>query len=210
MEPLTPKRRRLTREQQKEQTRRRLIEAAIELFAVKGYEGTPVEDLAAHAGYSRGAFYANFAGKAELMQAIIGEGFDGDLAAIRSLESLEGLDALADGYTRLADAFVGNPMNLLWMLEFQLSVVRHPELRDAYAAQHRKLREGVRELLVGHLRREGYEEPQAYGEYADLLIVILSGLGLLKLVYGEEIESARFGRAFRAILRGMEKGAGAG
>jgi AcrR family transcriptional regulator len=205
MEELTPKRKRLTRQEKKEQTRQRLIEAAMELFAVKGYEGTGVEELAEHAGYSRGAFYSNFANKEELMKAIINQGFDSDLEGIRHLEPLEGVEALAVGYRELARAFYEDPMNILWMLEFQLSAVRHPELREAYAGQHRKMREGIRRLLTTHLKREGYKDPEAYGEYADLFLVIVPGLGLLKLIYGDEISPEAFERAFRAIIRGIEK-----
>jgi AcrR family transcriptional regulator len=205
MEELTPKRTRLTREETKAQTRQRLIEAAMELFAVKGFEGTAVEELAKHAGYTRGAFYAHFANKEELMKAIIDQGFDGDLEGIRSLEDLEGVDALASGYRELARAFYENPMNLLWMLEFQLSAIRHPELREAYAGQHRTLREEIRHILTTHLEREGYDDPPAYEEYADIFLVIVSGLGLLKLIYGDEISPDAFERAFRAVMRGMEK-----
>lgn len=205
MAKITPKRKRLSREEQKAQTRRRLLEAAMELFAVKGYEGTAVEELSEHAGYSRGAFYSNFANKEDLMKAIISEGFDTDIERLRRMEDVEGVENLSEAYQGLAEAFYGDPMNLLWMLEFQLSAVRHPELRDAYTAEHRKLRDGIRHLLTNHLGREGREEPEAYKEYADLFLVILSGLGLLKLIYGDEIDPGTFARAFRTILRGMEK-----
>lgn len=205
MDELTPKRNRLTREETKAQTRQRLIEAATEYFAVKGYEGTAVDELAKHAGYTRGAFYSHFANKEELMKAIIDQGFDSDLEGIRRLEALEGVDALAAGYKELARAFYNDPMNLLWMLEFQLSAVRHPELREAYAAQHRKMREAIRRLLTNHLEREGYDDAPAYGEYSDIFLVIVSGLGLLKLIYGDEISPDTFERAFRALMKGMEK-----
>ena len=177
----------------------------MELFAAKGYEGTAVEELADHAGYSRGAFYSNYANKQELMKGIIAEGFDSDIENLRRMERVAGSDALSAAYQELAEAFYGNPENLLWMLEFQLSAVRYPELRDAYAEQHRKLREGIRRLLVTHLEREGHEDAEAYAEYADLFLVILPGLGLLRLIYGEEIKPETFARAFRAIMRGMEK-----
>ncbi len=61
------KRKRLTREESKDQTRERLIEAARTMFVKKGYVATSVEDIAAAAGYTRGAFYSNFDGKSELL-----------------------------------------------------------------------------------------------------------------------------------------------
>ncbi|MEA3117430.1 MAG: hypothetical protein QOI13_700 [Paraburkholderia sp.] len=61
------KRIRLTREESRDQTRERLIEAARTMFIKKGFVATSVEDIAAAAGYTRGAFYSNFGGKADLL-----------------------------------------------------------------------------------------------------------------------------------------------
>lgn len=203
MEQMPLRTQRMTREQKKAQTRERLIEAAQELFARKGFEGTAVDEIAEYAGYSRGAFYSNFANKNELMMALIEQGFDSDLAGIRSMETLRGTDALAAGYQTIGQAFYEHPSNLLWMLEFQLSVVRHPELRAAYVDQHRKLRDGVRHLLVQHLQREGHNDAQQRGEYADLFLVGLTGLSLLKLIYGDEIDPSLFKRFFATVVRGI-------
>jgi AcrR family transcriptional regulator len=61
------KRKRLTREQRRDETRERLLAAARENFIKKGYAATCVEDIALAAGYTRGAFYSNFGGKLELL-----------------------------------------------------------------------------------------------------------------------------------------------
>jgi AcrR family transcriptional regulator len=49
------------------QTRERLLRAAADAFAVRGYEGTRVADIAAAAGVSNGALYAHFSSKADLL-----------------------------------------------------------------------------------------------------------------------------------------------
>jgi AcrR family transcriptional regulator len=49
------------------QTRERLLRAAADVFAERGYDGTRVADIAAAAGVSNGAIYAHFASKAELL-----------------------------------------------------------------------------------------------------------------------------------------------
>src|ERR1700730_12985354 len=59
-------RKRLTREDSREQTTQRLLEAAKKLIAKKGLEAASVENIAAAAGYSRGAFYSNFGSKEDL------------------------------------------------------------------------------------------------------------------------------------------------
>lgn len=49
------------------QTRERLLRAAADVFAERGYDGTRVADIAAAAGVSNGAMYAHFTSKAELL-----------------------------------------------------------------------------------------------------------------------------------------------
>ncbi|SPL96587.1 Transcriptional regulator, TetR family [[Actinomadura] parvosata subsp. kistnae] len=53
------------------ETRERLLLAAAEVFAERGYDGTRVADIAAAAGVSNGALYAHFGSKAELLVAAL-------------------------------------------------------------------------------------------------------------------------------------------
>src|SRR6201985_2583546 len=62
--PMT--RKRLTREDSRDQTTQRLLEAAQRLIAKKGLSAASVEDIAEAAGYTRGAFYSNFGSKSDL------------------------------------------------------------------------------------------------------------------------------------------------
>jgi AcrR family transcriptional regulator len=59
-------RKRLTRDDSREQTTQRLLEAAQKLIARKGLEAASVQNIAAAAGYTRGAFYSNFGSKDDL------------------------------------------------------------------------------------------------------------------------------------------------
>lgn len=49
------------------ETRERLLRAAADVFAERGYDGTRVADIAATAGVSNGALYAHFPSKADLL-----------------------------------------------------------------------------------------------------------------------------------------------
>jgi len=51
------------------ETRARLLRAAADVFAARGYDGTRVADIATAAGVSNGALYAHFGSKAELLVA---------------------------------------------------------------------------------------------------------------------------------------------
>ncbi len=62
---------RLTREESQEQTRQRLVAAASVIFREQGFHRASAETIAARAGYTRGALYANFAGKERLFLAVL-------------------------------------------------------------------------------------------------------------------------------------------
>ena len=53
------------------ETRQRLLRAAADVFAERGYDGTRVADIAAAAGVSNGALYAHFSSKADLLVAAL-------------------------------------------------------------------------------------------------------------------------------------------
>jgi AcrR family transcriptional regulator len=55
-----------------DQTRHRILDAALALFGERGYEGTTVRDIANVAGVSDAAIYYYYPGKRELLDAILG------------------------------------------------------------------------------------------------------------------------------------------
>lgn len=85
-------RNRLSREESQAQTRARLLESARFLFGRDGYAATSVERIAEHAGYSKGAAYANFEGKEDLFLAVL------------KRQGQEPLDALAEEIRKAPDA----------------------------------------------------------------------------------------------------------
>src|SRR5688572_27310532 len=58
---------------QKEQTRQRLLDTALDLFQSKGYSSTTIDDIAVAAGTTRVTFYAHFASRRAIMAALIGQ-----------------------------------------------------------------------------------------------------------------------------------------
>ena len=59
-----------TQADRSEATRQALIEAAVELFAEKGFGGTATEDIVVRAGVTRGALYHHFRDKKDLFTAV--------------------------------------------------------------------------------------------------------------------------------------------
>ena len=62
---------RLTRKEKQAETRRLLLDAAERVFLRSGLQGSSVEEIAAEAGFTRGAFYSNFKSKDELFVELL-------------------------------------------------------------------------------------------------------------------------------------------
>lgn len=62
---------RLTRKEKQAETRARLLDAAEQVFLRRGLQGSSVEEIAAEAGFTRGAFYSNFKSKDQLFVELL-------------------------------------------------------------------------------------------------------------------------------------------
>lgn len=72
-----------------EETRAKLVRAARDAFAAKGYAAASMDDLTADAGLTRGALYHNFGDKKGLLRAVI-EQIDAEmLARMQAVQELE-------------------------------------------------------------------------------------------------------------------------
>jgi AcrR family transcriptional regulator len=61
------------RDRQREQTRRKLYEAAIEVFRAEGVAAAKIDEIAARAGVSRGTFYFHFPTKEDVLWELLQE-----------------------------------------------------------------------------------------------------------------------------------------
>ena len=109
--------------------REKLIAAAAEVFAEKGYEGAGVAQIARRAGYTTGAIYGRFSGKAELLLAAIEARSDSELDQLFNEHRFEGkvTDILTTVGSHLVTDEMGPESALL--LEAFVAARRDPEVR---------------------------------------------------------------------------------
>ncbi len=118
-------------------TRQALLRSARVVFARDGFEHARLEDIAANAGRTRGAFYANFKGKEDVFYTIFEENIDRDIAALGPLLNglstpEERLEALGKYLSKLSRDRERTLLNL----EFKLYAIRHPLKRKRLADLH--------------------------------------------------------------------------
>jgi AcrR family transcriptional regulator len=142
---------RLSRAERREQTRQELVSAAEACFVSRGFHASSVDEVAERAGYTKGAVYSNFASKEDLFFAVYERRVEQVLTEVapglRQLGAERAFDELAAGAMHRRDPDDG------WravFFEFWAHVVRHPELRERFAAIHARflepLADAVRQL----------------------------------------------------------------
>jgi AcrR family transcriptional regulator len=73
------------RAQAKLETRDKVLQAAKRLFISRGYESATIRDIAAEAGMSTGAVFANFTDKTDLFHAVLSADLDAQIGLVRGL-----------------------------------------------------------------------------------------------------------------------------
>lgn len=144
-------------------TRSRFLQAAEKIFARDGFDASKLEEIAAAAGYTRGAFYANFNSKEDLFLALLEREITTRIEKMRQhvakyAKPAQKLRALREFWL---DMCLDKRWSLL-VLEFKLFAVRHPDVKTRLAAMHRRLVSSGVELLQDIMSTLGRQNFSAY------------------------------------------------
>ncbi|HEY4456955.1 MAG TPA: TetR/AcrR family transcriptional regulator [Pseudonocardiaceae bacterium] len=171
---------RLTRVEQQERTHQRLLAAGRSVLTQRGFLAATVEEIAAEAGYTRGAVYKHFGGKEGLWLAII------DARAEAHLRLLgEALDQVSDQRELVAAltpaGFADDADAAQWSrttAEFAAAVTRLPEIAEAAVSTQRRHEEQILALLERHCQRLGIRPALPLSQAVVLLSVLNTSLAL--------------------------------
>lgn len=122
------------------QTREKLMNAAVSVFAARGIIGASVEEICETAGFTRGAFYSNFAGKDQLVLELIRHATAVQYAAAeRAVEAVKAgvatmpaEEVIAAALRAFTDAGAQGREWILTERELLLYAARQPEVREQY------------------------------------------------------------------------------
>jgi AcrR family transcriptional regulator len=120
-----------------ERTRAELLRAAEVVFARDGFEASRIEDIAAEAGRSRGAFYANFASKTEVFLTLRSLATRRHARALRErIQDIEDEEERYHAIIRYIVEKICDTQTQLLQIEFKLFALRHPERLTELAEKH--------------------------------------------------------------------------
>lgn len=143
-------------------TRARLLAAASEVFAEVGLGEASVERICDRAGFTRGAFYSNFASKDEMFLELAGEVARERVAGVRvrvaDLTAAGRFDPQATDASviiRALDVVGDDRHSTLLMHEISIKAMRDAEFAVAYRAQEEEILAEVVQLMDDIVEMKG-------------------------------------------------------
>jgi AcrR family transcriptional regulator len=132
-----------TRREKQQRTRSSLLRAAAKVFCKRGLEGASIDEVTEQAGFTKGAFYANFRNKEELFLVMLDEKFAAELERLD--RALAGADEPHDEARSAAADFIhfarSDPDWPRLYLHFAAHAARNEDFRRELATRQRAMRE---------------------------------------------------------------------
>lgn len=194
------------------QTREKLMDAAVALFAAKGVLGASVEEICERAEFTRGAFYSNFADKDELCLAVLNRQAARELSATKqAVEALRSGVQGASCIEELVDSALSVFMavqprtteDLVTGLELRLYAIRNPAIRPAFLKLNDEMVVQIGELLQSAVDRVGARLLVPMQQAIDLLHAVYAHSGSSALLHGLEPDDGPRRQQLTAVLRSL-------
>ncbi|HXQ62346.1 MAG TPA: TetR/AcrR family transcriptional regulator [Acidimicrobiales bacterium] len=199
-EPLTPERRR-------QQTREYLLEAAARVFAERGFHGASLDQVAAAAGFTKGAVYSNFKNKEDLFLALLEASREREMDALNA--TLEASDTppgarLPDFVTFIEDQTtdLGDRWGILYQ-EFALYAMRNPAAREKLAEFDAQSIAEVADLIGAERARLGIEPLEKPEHVAKIIVALFHGITLMRALNADFVDESFLESAVTFLAQGL-------
>lgn len=184
--------------------RRQIIDAARRCFAHAGFQGTSMQDIFVESGLSAGAVYGHFAGKDQLVSAIIEEVLSEIAAALDTLTDTEPPppphEILAHVLQVLDRPSHGRELARL-AVQVWAEAGRNPELGARLSGYYRQMG-GRFTTLVHRYQRDGALTREVSAHHLGQVLAALGPAFLSQRALLDDISADTFTRGLRGLLTG--------
>jgi AcrR family transcriptional regulator len=188
-----------------EETRSRILDAAVKRFAIAGYDAASVDEICTEAGVSKGAFYHHFPTKQAVFLALM-QGWlamiDVGMETVRQDSVPETLVTMTD---LLPGVFAAAENRLPMFLEFWLQASRDETVWKAIIAPYRHFQEHFSKLIQAGMD-EGSLKPVEPEVAAQVIVSLAVGLVLQGVLdpHGADWEKAAR-ESMQILMNGLAK-----
>jgi AcrR family transcriptional regulator len=183
-----------------------LVTAALRVFARRGYREAGVDEIAAEAGYSKGALYWHFSGKEELLTALLEERIDApmrDRVALLASAPPE-RDMSVEATREFARQLAEQREAMLLEREYWTLAIRDSELRARYAERQTELRDALAAAIDARARHLGTPHlTMPSKDVARIVMSIIGGLAVDELIEPGSVRPELLGEALAVVYAGL-------
>ena len=178
----------LKRAEQNLRNRAAILDAARTVFLEAGYHGTTVETIARRAGFTTGALYSRFAGKADLFLALLEQRIDERARQFADMNPARDavLAGPMEGARRWAEIMRTDLEWSLLVIEFRVHAARDPELAARYAQLHERSLTALAENIVASMPAEVAVGPDQVLTMARVSLAAATGAALARAAEGDD------------------------
>jgi AcrR family transcriptional regulator len=196
----------MSRREKQQHTRSSLLRAAGKVFCRSGLEGASVDQVAQEAGYTKGAFYANFKSKEELFLVMLDERFARELERIDAALAGSG-EPHSEARAAAADFihFAGDEDWPRLYFQFVAHAARDDEFRQELATRQQAMREKLADTFARwkHGLDKDAEPPLPMDEVAAIMHCMADGF-LVDRMIEPGLSDELYEKMVDIFLRGLE------
>lgn len=198
------------RSERRAQTRARLLEAAAKVYARRGFAGATLDEVAAEAGFTKGAVYGHFGSKENLLLALVEDYVAGQVA-----EQVELFDRdratwerpLA-GSDRWMERLREDPDRFRLFVEVWAMAQRDERMRERLAGGLAALRSTFAGFAAKSSADAGAPAPAGVPEqFANVMLALGLGVSMLKLTDPGAVPDELLGTVQSILIRATESSA---
>ena len=196
---------RLTRKEKQAHTRECLMQSAAKVFARRGLEQASIDEVAEDAGFTKGAFYANFKNKEELFLAMLDERFAKRIEDIEHVVASDGsaVQKARRGGDQFARMLAADPEWERLFFEFSAYAARDEEFRQELVTRYRAMREKIAAALDADGDAEDHKKAISLDQVSLMLCMMGNGFALEKLLERDELADAVYGTLLMIFFTGL-------
>jgi AcrR family transcriptional regulator len=197
---------RLTRKESQANTRAGLMRSAARVFARRGLQQASIDEVAEDAGFTKGAFYANFKNKEELFLAMLDERFAKRIEEIEAVILGEG--STAEKARRYGDSFAetlrADPEWERLFFEFSAYAMRDEQFREELITRHSAMLRRIAAALEAEAEQYDKEPTLPSAQVALMTHAMTNGFALEKLLQGDAVPDELYGTMLMVFFAGLD------
>ncbi|WP_339226215.1 TetR/AcrR family transcriptional regulator [Oceanobacillus sp. FSL K6-2867] len=195
-------RQRLTQKERKKETQKLLLQSAVEIFAEFGFHRASVDKIAEHAGFSKGAVYANFNSKEDLFLALLERQIH--LHANHIHQVIDQQESLSDFIEKMDTySFSAREENRRWNMlhmEFLLYAMRDESVRKKWSNIIIQSVEQIARSIEKLLEKGKHKLTLSSEEAAWTILSLENGIAIFHYINESRVPSDLYGKALKEMF----------